>query len=206
MIAATSDTRRIRDTDTTDPAVRLVLVRYGSVPQVARFEWVASATVASATVASATVDGRGAGEQRGRQVVVTTDRGEELGTVLEVLTESLAAGKEPSGDVLRIAAADDLRRFDENQQRALQEFGDWQRRIDEWKLQLQLIDLEWTLDQDRVILYVLNDRGAETTRLALLAAAAGLGIVHVQPVSAEGVIPAQSGGCGSGGCGSGGCG
>ncbi|MCA9058814.1 MAG: hypothetical protein KDA85_09950, partial [Planctomycetaceae bacterium] len=76
--------------------------------------------------------------------------------------------------------------------------------IDAWNLQLQLIDLEWTLDRSRIVLYVLNDRGAETTRLALLAAAAGLGIIHVQSVSADGVIQ-QSSGCGSGGCGSGGC-
>ena len=51
----------------------------------------------------------------------------------------------------------------------------------------------------------------EPERIALLAAAAGLGIVHVQPVEADGIVHQPSGGgggCGSGGggCGSGGCG
>ena len=87
------------------------------------------------------------------------------------------------------------------------EFLDWQQRLADWQLQLQLTDLEWTLDQQQIILYVLNGQDAETTRLALLAAAAGLGIIHVQPVAAEGVVQATGGGgCGSGGCGSGGCG
>ncbi|MFN8705965.1 MAG: hypothetical protein ACK50J_04745, partial [Planctomyces sp.] len=80
--------------------------------------------------------------------------------------------------------------------------------VREWKLELELIDLEITLDE-KTVLYVLNDRNAETTRLALLAAATGRGIVIVQPVTADGVVPLGSGGgggCGSGGCGSGGCG
>ena len=46
---------------------------------------------------------------------------------------------------------------------------------------MELIDLEWTLDKSKLILYVLNDRGPEATRLGLQAAAAGLGTVEVQP-------------------------
>ena len=73
----------------------------------------------------------------------------------------------------------------------------WTTRVEKWKMQLELIDIERTLD-DRLILYVLNDRSAETTRLALLAAAGGFGVIHVQPVSAEGVVQASGGGgCGS---------
>ena len=44
--------------------------------------------------------------------------------------------------------------------------------------------------------------GAETTKLALQAAAAGLAVVEVQPVNADGPVPlaaAGGGGCGSGG-------
>ena len=64
-------------------------------------------------------------------------------------------------------------------------------------------DLEWTLDRQKLVLYVLGGRGPDTTRLALQAAAAGLSVIEVQPVSAEGVVPlpAAGGGCGSGGCG-----
>ena len=63
------------------------------------------------------------------------------------------------------------------------------------------MDIEQTLDGEKHILYVLSVRGAETTRLALLAAAAGLGIVSVQPVDAEGIVDGTGSGCGSGcGC------
>ena len=96
-----------------------------------------------------------------------------------------------------IATDNDLATAEKNEQTTEAAFPGWIERCGKWKLQLELIDLEMTLDS-RLILYVLNDRGAETTRMALLAAAAGLGIVHVQPVSAEGVVQASGGGgCGS---------
>ena len=66
-------------------------------------------------------------------------------------------------------------------------------------------DMEWTLDRQKLVLYVLGGRGPETTKLALQAAAAGLAVVEVQPVDANGPVPvpaAGGGGCGSGGCGS----
>ena len=70
------------------------------------------------------------------------------------------------------------------------------------RLDLQLIDLEWTLDRTKLILYVLNERGPDCTKLALQAAAAGLGLVEVQPVDENGLVAVEpSGGCGSGGCG-----
>ncbi|MEZ6059780.1 MAG: hypothetical protein R3C19_05410 [Planctomycetaceae bacterium] len=178
----------------------MVLVRYGSVPQVARFEW-SSQELPTTADRNSELNGN---DIRGTRVVVETSRGLELGAVLENLVPAMAAGRVVSGSVLRTASDDDLGRFRENERMANQQFEDWRKRIDAWNLQLQLIDLEWTLDRSRIVLYVLNDRGAETTRLALLAAAAGLGIIHVQSVSADGVIQ-QSSGCGSGGCGSGGC-
>ena len=82
-------------------------------------------------------------------------------------------------------------------------YAHWRNRIAEGGLDLELIDLEWTLDRRKLVLYVLGGRGADTTKLALLAAAEGLTAIEVQPVAAEGVVPlpAAGGGCGSGGCG-----
>ena len=80
-------------------------------------------------------------------------------------------------------------------------FGVWEDRIRDWKIDVQLIELEWTLDRERLILYVLNERGPECTKLAIQAAAAGFGIIDVQPVGADGVAPLSGGGCGS--CGGG---
>ncbi|MEZ6130961.1 MAG: hypothetical protein R3C59_20010 [Planctomycetaceae bacterium] len=174
----------------------LVLVRYGQVPVVARFG-----------VSQALYPMVADQLNRGGRVVVNTDRGVELGSVLERLRDDSTGNVTPTtGDVLRAASAEDLQAAARMADRSVAEFSDWENRITNWKLQLQLVDLEWTLDGKHVVLYVLNGQDAEVTRLALLAAAAGLGIVHVQPVLSDGPAPKPTGGgCGSGGCGSGGC-
>ena len=166
-----------------------VLVRYGAVPEVAYFRATARLAV-----------------QRGQYVVVATHRGEELGTVLESLRvspEPQRAGEDEKvvRDVVRVASGDDVERRADQQADAQREFSRWEQRIAEWGLDLQLIDLEWTLDRNKLILYVLNERGPESTKLALQAAAAGLGVVEVQPVSREGLVPTPpTSGCGSCGC------
>jgi hypothetical protein len=173
----------------------IVLVRYGAVPEVARCQLAGIEPVA-----------------RGTQVVLQTARGEQLGVVLEPLKRRqeprpahLAATpveEAYSFEVLRIATSEDLARAEESRAVLESEFPHWERRIAEWELDLQLVELEVTLDGNR-ILYVLNERGPDCTKLALRAAAAGLGIVSVQPVGAEGpvVLPASAG-VGSGSCGS----
>ncbi len=107
--------------------------------------------------------------------------------------------------IVRAATAEDEQAANRLKLDCEREFPIWRGRIDEWKLSLELIDLEWTLDKSKLILYVLNDRGPECTKLALQAAAAGLGIVEVQPVGPDGpVVQSAASGCGSGHCGSGG--
>lgn len=166
-----------------------VLVRYGAISEVARFR-----------VATAESIGRGT------RVVVQSPRGTETGMLLETIAAdpNRANGLEESDlKVLRQATDDDERRLAELQNRAQSDFAAWCERICEWKLNLELIDLEWMLEGDKLVLYVLNDRGPDCTKLALQAAAGGLGIIEVQPVGAEGLMTLQSGhGCGSGGCGS----
>jgi len=173
---------------------KTVLVRYGAISEVSRF-----------------VNGSGVPLNRGTQVVVQSHRGLESGLLLEdASAESSHVEQSDDGDV---AAAKIVRPITDEDWRASrlhrsdceEQFSRWQARIREWNLRLELIDLEWTLDHSKLILYVLNDRGPECTRLALQAAAAGFGVVEVQSVGADGLVPAESGhGCGSGGCGSGG--
>lgn len=177
----------------------IALVRYGAVPEVARFR----------------INGAGA-FARGDHVVVETHRGVELGVHLQTTVRTSNAesngdadsdGAEPEQSVLRRANADDLAASGNLRSRAETEFAEWQDRIEQWKLELELIDLEWTLDGSKLVLYVLNERGPDCTKLALQAAAAGLGVIEVQPVDADGLMQLETGGggCGSGGCGSGGC-
>jgi cell fate regulator YaaT (PSP1 superfamily) len=172
---------------------KTVLVRYGSIPEVSRF-----------------VNASGNWLGRGAQVVVRSHRGLEDGLLLEDAgaddDESRAAEEsDDTPQILRAVTDEDRRASQQLRSDCEEQYSQWETRIREWKLQLELIDLEWTLDRSKLILYVLNDRGPECTRLALQAAAAGLGIVEVQSVGADGLVPAESGhGCGSGGCGSGG--
>ncbi|MBS0265033.1 MAG: hypothetical protein JSS02_24085 [Planctomycetes bacterium] len=174
-----------------------LLVRYGAVPEVSRFTHELSAVPV-----------------RNDRVVVLTHRGVEIGTVLEALrsqpTWETSAGGNSADDadeataptVLRRATPADEIRHIELSREAQQSFGEWQARISDWKIELELVDLEWTLDRQKLVLYVLGGRGPETTKLALQAAAAGLAVIEVQPIDANGPIPLPAaGGCGTGGCG-----
>ncbi|MCH2200655.1 MAG: hypothetical protein MK102_01685 [Fuerstiella sp.] len=159
-----------------------LLVRYGAIPQAARY-----------TVEAAETEDI----KRGTSVVIMTDRGLELGTVLEIIPAALSEGHDPVGPIERTATSDDRNLYLKRQRQAVVSFEIWHRRIQDWNLELELMEIERTLDDEKQILYVLNDRGAETTRLALLAAAAGLGIVSVQPIGADGIVDGSDGGCGS---------
>lgn len=166
--------------------VTTYLVRHGAVPEVVKGGWLAEEKL-----------------PRGAVVVVRTHRGLGLGTILESVRPAQEPGAEeapPVSEVLRLATPADLQREEELRAQGKAEFPIWERRIAEWGLDLQLIDLEWTLDGTKIILFVLNERGPECTKLALQAAAAGLGIIEVQPVSLEGLVTIPSGG--GGGCGS----
>ncbi|MBA3313437.1 MAG: hypothetical protein M3552_00530 [Planctomycetota bacterium] len=159
-----------------------LLIRYGVMGEVARF---AATDVACET---------------GAAVVVRSSRGEELGMVVGRETNGEAA-IDGSPKVLRSATDDDRHRQSELRTECETDFPKWQDRIREWQVDLELIDLEKTLDGEKLVLYVLNDRGPETTKLALRAAAAGFGVIEVQPVGREGLIHAATGGGGCGSCG-----
>ena len=166
-------------TVTNAPAIAFILARYGAMGEVGRF----ASEIESLVM--------------GTCVVVETSRGPQIA---RVIAESQPSGEDETATrpVLRIASETDLREAARLREVCETSFSEWERRIDEWDVDLQLIDIERTLAGEKEILYVLNDRGPETTKLALRAAAAGLGVIEVQPVGMEGVIEIkQSGGCGS---------
>lgn len=169
-----------------------VLVRYGVIPEVARFR-----------IAT--------GESLNREsfVVVQTHRGMELGTLLQDVDERFE--RFPTSDngelqILRQATEQDQQQHAVAREDCDAQFETWCKRIATWNLSLELVDLEWMLDRKKLVLYVLNERGPDCTKLALQAAAAGLGTIEVQPVDAQGLIQLEPTGGGCGGCGSGGCG
>ena len=163
------------------------LVRYGAIPDVARFFTALNEPL-----------------QRGRRAVVRTHRGIEVGTLLEpvnAIPASSDAAAESDLTILRPAPANDEARVEVLRFEGEQQFDQWQGRIKDWNLSLELIDLEWMLDYQKLVLYVLNDRGPDCTKLALQAASAGLGIIEIQLVNAEGLVQAESSGGGCASCG-----
>lgn len=162
------------------------LVRCGIIPEVIRCKATVTETI-----------------QRSENVVVESPRGLQLGTVIDYSQKAPSSETEYSGTIQRVSSLEDERNAVRLQEESEGEFADWCQRIEQWKIDLQLVEMERTLDGEKRILYVLNDRGPECTKLALQAAAAGLGAIEVQPVSSEGLVPPTSsgGGCGSGGCG-----
>jgi cell fate regulator YaaT (PSP1 superfamily) len=170
---------------------QVYLVRYGTVPEVARFAYQGDDSFS-----------------RGDRTVIDSHRGLQLGTILERLKPSTKIDPaDLDSRIDRVASPEDLADHQTLVRECEDAFAAWCTRISQWKLELELIDLEWTLDRQKLILYVLCERGPDSTKLALQAAAAGLGIIEVQPVSAEGPIQIapSGGGCGSGGGGGCGC-
>lgn len=175
-------------TTSTDTLSNVYLVRYGIVPEVARF-----------------INDSIELPARGTCVVVQTDRGLQLGTVLERLKPQIDSTKETVTEfrLVRAATQEDLASARDSQRDCEESFASWCARITQWNLNLELIDLERTLDTQKLILYVLCDRGPDSTKLALQAAAGGFGVVEVQPVASTGLVTLPQSSCGSGG---GGCG
>ncbi len=180
----------------------VVLVRYGMIPEVSRF----AADEVGEMV-------------RGDRVLVETHRGPQMGTVLSKIRTAVAkpsfAGSAGVGAetadtaealprVVRRASPEDLETEQQLRTEARAAFDAWRKRIEQWELELELIDLEWTSDRKKLILYVLNHRGPDCTKLALQAAASGMGLIEVQPVSADGLVTvpdsSAGGGCGTCGC------
>jgi cell fate regulator YaaT (PSP1 superfamily) len=166
------------------------LVRYGAIPEVVYFNIETDEPI-----------------QRGSSVVVRTSRGEEMGELLQDIQPEIKNDPE-SGEgqadlaVLREASEEDQKKSALIKSKSSVEFSQWEKRIQDWNLDLVLIDLDSTLNEKSAILYVLNGRGSDCTVLAIKAAASGLGNVHVQPVDENGmiqVLPSGGGGCGSSG-------
>lgn len=162
------------------------LVRYGVIPEVARFR----ADIPESL-------------QRGASVVIQSPRGLEMGELLQSIPYRPVGEDEVELKIERLATAEDLAQKQKLTDDCQIAFAEWWSRIQDWQVEVELLDLEWTLDRSKLILYVLSGRGPESTKLALYAATTGIP-VEVQPVGKEGLVPmpAASHGCG---CSDGGC-
>jgi cell fate regulator YaaT (PSP1 superfamily) len=96
--------------------------------------------------------------EQGQHVIVETARGMECGlTVLgprEVEDQEIT---QPLKIVHRIANASDLQRIEENKKRQVEAFAICEKKIQEHKLPMKLVEVEYTFDMNKIIFYFTAD-------------------------------------------------
>lgn len=94
----------------------------------------------------------------GENVVVETSRGVELGEVVtsarEVSDDQIV---QPLKKVIRVALAEDVQHAEYNSQKEKEAFPICQERIRAHKLDMKLVDVEYTFDNSKIIFYFTSD-------------------------------------------------
>lgn len=94
----------------------------------------------------------------GDQVIVETSRGTECGNVVmanrEVREDSIVSPLKP---VLRMASAQDLKTVERNRQREKEAFTICQQKIEKHQLEMKLVDVEYTFDNNKILFYFTAD-------------------------------------------------
>ena len=98
------------------------------------------------------------GLELGMGVIVETARGQEYGTVAMVPTDvSDGAIVKPLRKVVRIATEEDIKRKEENESRREETMRICQEKIDKHELEMKLIDVEYTFDNNKMVFYFTAD-------------------------------------------------
>ena len=96
--------------------------------------------------------------QKGQRVIVETARGVECG---EVTMESREVAEDtivqPLKKVIRIASKEDLERVEENRRREKSAFDICCKKIAAHKLEMKLVDVEYTFDNSKILFYFTAD-------------------------------------------------
>ena len=95
---------------------------------------------------------------RGDQVIVETARGVEMGRVVlgekEVPEEEIVP---PLKEVTRIATEEDLKRVKRNREKEKEAFVICEQKIKKHQLQMKLVDVEYTFDNNKILFYFTAD-------------------------------------------------
>ena len=94
----------------------------------------------------------------GQQVIVETARGVECG---EVALGNKTVGEEevvaPLKPIIRLATQKDLDTLEENRRREQEAFSLCQEKIEKHKLDMKLVDVEYTFDNNKILFYFTAD-------------------------------------------------
>lgn len=92
------------------------------------------------------------------QVIVETARGIEIGTAssgnIYVNNKDIVAPLRP---ILRIATQEDIKHSEENRKKELEAFDLCKKKIEEHSLEMNLIDAEYTFDNNKLLFYFTSD-------------------------------------------------
>lgn len=95
----------------------------------------------------------------GAYVIVEADRGMDYGHVLSY-ADSKANDKsqdEPVRKIVRLATGKDLKEIDDNKIKAKEAYVSCQKKIQEYKLDMKLVDCEYSFDRSKAIFYFTAD-------------------------------------------------
>jgi cell fate regulator YaaT (PSP1 superfamily) len=103
-------------------------------------------------------DPKGVKVEPGLKVVVDTARGAELGEVVipNRMVDDQTVVK-PLRELIRIADADDLKRNEENTAKEKEAFKVCEQRIEHHKLDMKLVDVEYSFDGSKILFYFTSD-------------------------------------------------
>ena len=98
------------------------------------------------------------GLEIGMGVIVETARGQEYGTITMLPTDvSDNAIVRPLRKVVRIATEEDIKRREENESKREETLKICQEKIDKHELDMKLIDVEYTFDNNKMVFYFTAD-------------------------------------------------
>lgn len=96
--------------------------------------------------------------EKGQSAIVETARGVELGEVAianRIIDDSKIIA--PLKDVIRLATEEDIKRYEENEKKSKEAYAVCEKKIQEHKLDMKLVDVEYTFDGTKLLFYFTAD-------------------------------------------------
>lgn len=96
--------------------------------------------------------------EKGQSAIVETARGVELGEVAianRIIDDSKIVA--PLKDVIRLATEEDIKRYEENEKKSKEAYAVCEKKIQEHKLDMKLVDVEYTFDGTKLLFYFTAD-------------------------------------------------
>lgn len=101
----------------------------------------------------------------GQSVIVQTERGVELGQVVDVPSEASAPAADALKPVERVATEDDLARADELADKEREAMRVYRELIEEYKLDMKPVDVEFLFGGDKVVFYFVAEERVDFREL-----------------------------------------